>query len=80
MKKITEIKLTAYNTGSRKCLLHYHFANTSGGCPNPLFTIWSPLKIAAQDKRQLTVRKEIKMAVAKTEDKEIKTAAQEIYA
>jgi len=42
-----------------------------------LFAIWSPLKSAAQDKRELR-QEEIKMAVAKTEDKEMKTAAQEM--
>ena len=43
-----------------------------------LAAIWVPLKSAAQDKRQLKVRKEIKMVVAKTEDEETKTAAQEM--
>jgi hypothetical protein len=41
-----------------------------------LFAIWSPLKSAAQDKGELETRR-IKTAVAETEDKEIKTAAQE---
>ncbi len=27
------------HTGSPKCLLHYHYANTSGECPNPLFAM-----------------------------------------
>jgi len=42
-----------------------------------LFAIWSPLKSAAQDKRELRTGR-IKMAVAKTEDKAIETAAQEM--
>jgi hypothetical protein len=45
--------------------------------PGPLFAIRAPLKSAAQDKRELRFE-EIKMAVAKTETKEMKTAAPRI--
>jgi hypothetical protein len=47
-----EEEATSHNTSSPKCLLHYHYANTSGECSNPLAEIFCRMKNKKKDRAQ----------------------------